>query len=249
MSEVVTERPVLKAITAIMAEVGSVEKHGTNSFHNYKYAKAEDIAFALQKRMAAAGLIIIPYQRERQLIAGDSVLCMDFQFSVLHVSGDGIAEWPSFTGMASCKNSKGGFDDKAANKCLTAALKYFTLALFRIPTGDFPDADKEEDKPAKNGNGKMSLSVHEPDERGPGEPFNDIEGQQGKPKYKAASNKAPDDYLFIQTAIRAIRSVDDLQEWGDNPTNKAAINSLPAEWVQHIRNEFKDRLHALKEAA
>jgi len=87
-------------------------------------------------------------------IAG-AVLAIEFEFLVEHVSGDKLEERPCFTGMASARNSKGGIDDKAANKCLTAATKYFALNLFRIPTGDYHDADAQEDAPArKNGNGR-----------------------------------------------------------------------------------------------
>lgn len=259
MTDTITERPVLKAIAAIMAEVGSVEKRGTNSFHNYKYATAADIAHALQKKMAAAGLVIIPHQKSFSLIADGSALILEFEFSVEHVSGDKLDHKPCFTGMASAKNTKGGFDDKAANKCLTAASKYFTLNLFRIPTGDYQDADGEADTPA-NGNGKaapkkpgLSASVYEPDERGADDPFPDVNGTQGRPKYKGGanggSNKAPAEYLFIESAIRAQRTVEDLTAWGKEETNKAAIASLPAEWVPHIRNEYLDRLTALKDAA
>lgn len=149
-----TERPVLKAIAGIMAEVGAVEKRGKNTFHNYEYATAADIAFALQKKMAAAGLIIVPHQRNMSLLGDGAVLAMEFEFMVEHISGDKLDERPCFTGMASARNSKGSFDDKAANKCLTAATKYFALNLFRIPTGDYHDADAAEDAPArKNGNG------------------------------------------------------------------------------------------------
>lgn len=257
MSETITERPVLKAIAAIMAEVGSVEKRGTNSFHNYQYATAADIAHALQKKMAAAGLIIIPYQKSFTLIANESVLVMEFAFAVEHVSGDRLEERPVFSGMSSAKNTKGGFDDKAANKCLTAATKYFTLNLFRIPTGDYFDSDKDDDKPApKNGNGKrgLSASLDEPDDRTPDQPFNDIDGVAGRPKWKGTTvdgvaNPAPAEYHFITSAIRAQRSVEDLQDWGNNPVNKEAIAKLPDTWIPHVKNEYRDRLHALQGAA
>ena len=151
-------RPVLAAIAKIMGKVGAVEKRGKNDFHKYDYATAADIAHALQKHMADEGLIIIPYQQEMRLIANESAMAIDFAFEVTHVSGDRLEDRPVFTGMAAARNSKGGFDDKCANKCFTAAEKYFTLHLFRIPTGDYadPDADeaaapaKPKPKPASN---------------------------------------------------------------------------------------------------
>jgi hypothetical protein len=68
---------------------------------------------------------------------------------VAHASGE---TWPHVikqTGVSTCRNTKGGWDDKSLNKCHTAARKYFLLALFQIPTGDEEDdADRGENKPA-----------------------------------------------------------------------------------------------------
>tara|TARA_R100001244_G_scaffold2541_1_gene3950 strand:+ start:16825 stop:17595 length:771 start_codon:yes stop_codon:yes gene_type:complete len=139
-----TEQPVLRAIAAIMGEVGAVEKKGKNTFHNYEYATAADIAHALQRLQATHGLVIVPHQRKMELLASDAVMVIEFEFHVAHISGDRLEPSPVFSGMCAAKNSKGGFDDKAANKCLTAATKYFALNLFRIPTGDYHDADADE---------------------------------------------------------------------------------------------------------
>lgn len=139
-------------------------------------------------------------------------------------------------------------DDEAFKKAFTDAV---TNALKMVGAGAdvhmglFDGSKYVDEKPAK----KIDLSVDEPDNRGEGEPFNEIDGVDGRPRYKGGSNKAPDEYLFIQSAIRAQRSVDDLMAWGENPTNKEAISKLPAQWIPHIRNEFKDRLDTLRDAA
>ena len=67
------------------------------------------------------------------------------------VSGE---TWPQplrQTGVSTCRNSKGGWDDKSLNKCHTAARKYFLLSLFQIPTGEEADADfgENDERPAK----------------------------------------------------------------------------------------------------
>jgi ERF superfamily len=49
------------------------------------------------------------------------------------------------TDMSRCRDSRGGYDDKALNKCATAARKYFLMSLLQIPTGDDADADLGED--------------------------------------------------------------------------------------------------------
>jgi hypothetical protein len=137
-----------KAIAKVMSEVGSVRKEGTNTFHNYKFAAAADILHKLQPLSAAAGLIIFQNEKNVEMLFGDSVIKVTYEFSLAHANGEERAPIIR-SGVAAAKNTKGGFDDKALNKCSTAALKYFLLNLFQIPTGDYDDADKDEDKPAK----------------------------------------------------------------------------------------------------
>ena len=208
------ERPVIKAIATVMATVGSVEKRGRNDFHRYDYATAADIAHALQKKMAEAGLVIIPTQRELSLMDDGNVLAIRFAFSVEHESGDRLDERPEFTGMSAARNSKGGFDDKAANKCLTAASKYFVLNLFKIPTGDYHDADGEEDKPKQSGQTK---------------PRND---PKPEPKPEMTAEQRSADYAQKQIDyLKSCNTHQDLFEWQD--TEAARLSALQDRWTKY----------------
>lgn len=139
--------PIAEAVTKIMGTVKNVEKHGENKFHNYKFAKVEDLIFQVQPAMAEAGLIITQDEVSHEIVS-DALMLATYGFGLSHKSGVTWAASVHQTGMASLKNSKGGYDDKALNKCHTAARKYFILGLFQIPAGDLPDSDVEEDKPA-----------------------------------------------------------------------------------------------------
>jgi hypothetical protein len=136
---------VFAAISKIMAEVGTVKKDGKNTFHNYAYATAADIAHALQKKVADAGLVIVQTENKMETHFDNSILTVEYSFILSHISGEQLPFIITKTGASSLKNSKGGIDDKAINKCSTAALKYFLLALFLIPTGDYDDADADGD--------------------------------------------------------------------------------------------------------
>jgi hypothetical protein len=146
-----------KAIAKVMSEVGSVRKEGTNSFHNYKYAAAADILHKLQPLTASAGLIIFQNEKNVEMLFGESVMKATYEFSLAHGSGEERAPIIR-SGMAAAKNTKGGFDDKALNKCSTAALKYFLLNLFQIPSdaalnGDFGqpnDGEEYDDSAPRN---------------------------------------------------------------------------------------------------
>jgi hypothetical protein len=65
-----------------------------------------------------------------------------YEFTLMHESGQVFPEKPRFTGVSLARDRKGNWDDKAINKCHTAARKYFLLSLFQVPAGDFDDADE-----------------------------------------------------------------------------------------------------------
>jgi len=146
---------VASAITAVMAGVGYIQKKGENKFHNYKFTAIGDVMAKLQPAMAEAGLIVIQDELAHEMIAGDNVMTATYAFRIAHKSG---VEWDGqarHTGMAGAKNSKGGFDDKALNKCHTAARKYFLMALFQVPTGEAADPDADGDHAPANSNGEI----------------------------------------------------------------------------------------------
>jgi hypothetical protein len=136
--------PLFTAIANITEQIGAVKKTGTNTFHNYAYATAADVMHALQPLIAQEGLVIIPSEKSRELMA-DCILAITYEFTIAHKSGAVLPDKACFTGMSALINSKGVADDKAGNKTLTAASKYFTINLFKIPTGDFDDADGDGD--------------------------------------------------------------------------------------------------------
>lgn len=157
MSEVVTfpagtpaPATLVGAIAAVMNEVHAVAKRGVNEFHRYAYARMEDILKEITPLLGKNGIVIFQSETGRAMFDEDNVIAVEYAFTVAHVSGE---TWPQplrQTGVSTCRNSKGSWDDKSLNKCHTAARKYFLLALFQIPTGEEDDADLgEKDRPAK----------------------------------------------------------------------------------------------------
>lgn len=162
--------PLRRAIAAIMAEVGAVSKGGRNTHQNYNYAAIEDVSAALQPLLAKHGVIIVPDIASREIVQ-NSILVLDVDFHVSHVSGECLTKLdhegrevplvPRYPGAASFINSKGGVDDKAFNKAVTAASKYFDIRLFKIPTV-MPDADNDPDQPAAPRAAPANVSPLEP---------------------------------------------------------------------------------------
>src|SRR6266853_1601488 len=152
MSEVATLSPppvaapaatLVSAIAAVMNEVHVVAKRAENEFHRYRYATMGDILKEITPLLGRHGIVIFQSETGRAMFDDDNVIAVEYAFTVAHASGE---TWPHVikqTGVSTCRNSKGGWDDKSLNKCHTAARKYFLLALFQIPTDDEDDADQD----------------------------------------------------------------------------------------------------------
>jgi hypothetical protein len=193
-------RPVLVAIAAVMSEVGSVKKEGTNEFHRYKYATAADVLHKLQPLMAKHGLTIIQHQRSLDFIQDGAAMAIAYEFHVMHSSGDALELHAVHTGVAAAKTSKGTPDDKAANKCHTAARKYFLLSLFQIPTGDY-DEDESDAPTRKKATPKAeSAAVKAAAEQKPGI-FLDTGGGCGSTHATAGA--------FLDELERLVKTADD----------------------------------------
>src|SRR5258706_3056840 len=156
MNEVVTLSPtpvaapaatLVSAIAAVMNEVHVVAKRGENEFHRYRYATMGDILREITPLLGRHGIVIFQSETGRAMFDDDNVIAVEYAFTVAHASGE---TWPHVikqTGVSTCRNSKGGWDDKSLNKCHTAARKYFLLALFQIPTSEEDDADQGDRRP------------------------------------------------------------------------------------------------------
>jgi hypothetical protein len=139
---------LVAAIAAVMNEVHVVAKRGENEFHRYRYATMGDILKEITPLLGRHGIVIFQSETGRAMFNDDNVIAVEYAFTVAHASGE---TWPHVikqTGVSTCRNSKGGWDDKSLNKCHTAARKYFLLALFQIPTGEEDDADQGDRRPA-----------------------------------------------------------------------------------------------------
>jgi ERF superfamily len=102
----------------------------------------EDILKEITPLLGRHGLVIFQSETGRAMFDNDNVIAVEYAFSVVHASGEAWPHQLRQTGVSRCRDSKGGWDDKALNKCHTAARKYFLLSLFQIPTGDEEDADR-----------------------------------------------------------------------------------------------------------
>lgn len=133
-----------EAIAKITQEVAEnpIHKSGKNAFHNYNYARMQDILNGLTPLMSKHGVVVMQTEIERGFMDNGNAIFATYDFTIMHKSGE---VWPfpqRQTGVSNTRTSKGTFDDKGLNKCHTSARKYFLLSLFQIPTTDEEDADR-----------------------------------------------------------------------------------------------------------
>lgn len=145
---------VHSAIAACMADIGGVAKGRRNQQQGYNFRGIADVYLACQPAMARHGLHIVPYKvvseetAEGQTKSGGTMYrrCQRIEFRIY--AKDGSFVQLETTGEAMDTG------DKAANKCMSAAMKYALIQAFAIPEED-PTVDTEHDSPEMvSGTGK-----------------------------------------------------------------------------------------------
>lgn len=135
---------VIEGIAGVMAEIRPVEKLGYNKFHGYHHARIGDLNAELTPLMGKHGIVVFQNEVRRDMFDNGAVVSIQYEFTIVHKSGEVWPERPVISGMARCRTQKESFDDKTFNKCHTAARKYFLIGLFQIPVSDEDDADDSE---------------------------------------------------------------------------------------------------------
>ncbi len=135
-----------KAIAAIMGEIGGVEKGRRNEQQRYQFRGIADIYKAAQPLMARHGVHVSPHAfleevsdiRETKAGGNMQYIRQRIEFRFYHADGS----WFRCVTTGEAMDS----GDKAANKCMSAAMKYALITTFAIPEED-PDVDTENSSP------------------------------------------------------------------------------------------------------
>lgn len=128
---------LVQQLARISGFLGAVPKKGYNSFHKYHYVTEGDLVGAVRRYLAAAGILMIPNVTSTEQI-GEMTNVM-VEYTVTNGS-------ESFTFSVPGAGSDRG--DKGVYKALTGSMKYAIMKLFKIETGDDPEADTRVDERA-----------------------------------------------------------------------------------------------------
>jgi len=143
---------IAKKLVNIMIECGHIAKNGLNSYHQYKYATAEDVLLkvntALTKNKIAS--VVIPEIASMVDVTNlkgntEHLVTVNVQIKLIDSES---GECVDLFGIGSGQDA----GDKAVMKAQTAAIKYAYMMSLCIATGDDPEADTKTDENSSMGN-------------------------------------------------------------------------------------------------
>ena len=150
---------IAKKLVNVMIECGHIAKNGLNSYHQYKYATAEDellkVNTALTKNKIAS--VVIPEIASMVDVTNlkgntEHLVTVNVQIKLIDSES---GECVDLFGIGSGQDA----GDKAVMKAQTAAIKYAYMMSLCIATGDDPEADTKTDENSSMGN-KGSKAVN-----------------------------------------------------------------------------------------
>lgn len=133
-------------LVKVMADCSYVAKNGINSYHNYRYATAEDVLVKVNESLTKNHLActvkptIISFDEVTNLKGNKEHLAtVSIHIEIIDSeSGESV----DFYGLGSGQDA----GDKAIMKAQTAAIKYAYMLGLCIATGDDPEADAKTDE-------------------------------------------------------------------------------------------------------
>lgn len=153
-------------LAKIRRELKNIEKKGRNTFQNYDYLRAEDIAGEMGDRLSAMNVIVtrrnLSFVQDNITVTKDGnertdvhvIVTLDYIFidgdSPIGVGLDdntmGVERNYDHLSVASIGEGRDS-GDKAVAKAMTNALKYALTQPLMMRVGDDPEADAPHDKP------------------------------------------------------------------------------------------------------
>lgn len=144
---------IYQAITAAMADVEPIAKGRRNQQQGFNFRGIDEIMKELQPVLKRHGLFVVPkvvdvIRQEKPTKNNGMLLYSIVTMEYTMYAQDGS----SITGSTVGEGMDSG--DKASNKAMAVALKYFLLQTFCIPTEDAKDPDAESHTVAQSIQGK-----------------------------------------------------------------------------------------------
>ena len=150
MTDELKPKGLIAKLCEVMAEAGYVQKRGHNEKFNYDYATEADVVDALRDKLAARKVFVFPSiisaerKEHSKTNSGGTMFITDIMVKWTFLDGDSGETQECV--MPGCGTDTG---DKGIYKAITGSSKYMFLKAFMLPTGDDPENEKEDGKPAR----------------------------------------------------------------------------------------------------
>lgn len=135
---------VYQAIAEVMATIGKegIAKDRKNDQQGYNFRGIDDVYNALAPILSGAGLCILPFVKDRQVVERQTQRGGVLFYVTVHVEFALVSAKDGSTHTISVVGEAMDSGDKATNKAMSAAYKYACMQAFCIPTEGDNDADK-----------------------------------------------------------------------------------------------------------
>ncbi len=137
---------IAKKLVVVMNECSHVAKNGINSFHNYKYATAEDVLQKVNESLTKNKLASIVCPKLESMVDATNLKGNTEHLATVsvqvHIIDSDSGESVDLFGIGSGQDA----GDKAVMKAQTAAIRYAFMLSLCIATGDDPEADGKTDE-------------------------------------------------------------------------------------------------------
>jgi len=146
-----TQRTIFKALSAVQSDLSKIgiSKNQQNSHQGYKFRGIDDVLNTLAPIIAKHGVLIIPNVLSKDVKTSStrnggvaSHVILEVGFVLYDQEGDSICH----TAYGEALDTS----DKAVNKAMTAAYKYFLFQAFCIPIDGVEDADSSQIEQAES---------------------------------------------------------------------------------------------------
>lgn len=143
---------IAKKLVNVMIECGHIAKNGLNSYHQYKYATAEDVLLKVNSALTKNKIVSVVIPEIASMVdvinlKGNTEHLVTVNVQIKLIDSES-GECVDLFGIGSGQDA----GDKAVMKAQTAAIKYAYMMSLCIATGDDPEADTKTDENSSIGN-------------------------------------------------------------------------------------------------
>lgn len=144
---------IYQKLAAITGDIGIVDKGGNNTEQKYKFIEYEAIAGKLRALFAQYGVVIVPQVKSQERAEITSKYGSKGVHTLAKMTFDVVnADKPDDRFTVEWESEAADFGDKATNKAVTAAVKYYLMRQFNISSKGDEDADAASPEIAGSGN-------------------------------------------------------------------------------------------------